>query len=139
MSIKVTTYVATGSFLVMMLWSRPLLRLFTSDRFLIMEGGDILRILILMYPLFGFHVVGATLFQAIGKAGPALLLNMARQVLFLIPLLLTVPRFMGLNGIWISFPVADLCAILVTFVWVMREVRLLKNHSEMESVQPYPA
>ena len=59
-------------------------------------------------------MIGAGFFQSIGKAIPSIVLSLTRQVFFLIPLILILPLAMGINGIWISFPIADLLAILVT-------------------------
>ncbi|OQX70846.1 MAG: hypothetical protein B6D62_03435, partial [Candidatus Cloacimonas sp. 4484_275] len=64
----------------------------------------------------GFQVVGATIFQALGKPLPSLVLSLARQILFLIPLILILPLFLNLNGIWLSFPISDLFATIITFI-----------------------
>jgi Na+-driven multidrug efflux pump len=54
-------------------------------------------------------------FQAIGKAAPAFITAIARQVICLLPLILILPRHFGLDGVWISFPIADALAFGLTF------------------------
>jgi Na+-driven multidrug efflux pump len=65
-------------------------------------------------------------FQAIGKARPAFFTAIARQVIFLLPLVLILPMFYQVNGIWLSFPIADGLAFAFTmtlFIPQMREFR----------------
>jgi len=124
-AVAVATAIGTTAFLILMLFPRPVFRLFNPDAFLISEGAYFLRIAIILLPCVGFQIVGATLFQALGKPGPALFLSMSRQVLFLIPLILALPLLFGLTGIWIAFPVADSLATLVTaacLLWQMEHL-----------------
>lgn len=132
--LRLATIIATGfstfSFIVLMIFTTPLVRLFNNDPKLISEGVPLIRILILFLPIIGFQIVGASLFQAIGKAVPALVLSMSRQILFLIPLLLVLPLFFGLVGIFYAFPIADLLSAVVTGFWLLREVRIMNAHIE---------
>ncbi|MEQ8422931.1 MAG: MATE family efflux transporter, partial [Arenibacter algicola] len=59
----------------------------------------------------------------IGKAVPALLLTLSRQGFFFIPLILILPNYLGELGVWISFPIADVLATLVTGYFLRKEVR----------------
>lgn len=121
------TTLATAGFLVLMIFPEPILGLFSKDPLLISEGKRIIRTLVILLPLVGVQIIGASLFQALGKAGPALFLSMSRQVLFLIPLILILPMSSGLPGIWVSFPLADSMSILVTATWVVLEMRKLSR------------
>lgn len=106
-----------------------MLGLFSNDENLISAGAGILRILVLMMPLVGFQVIGAGTFQALGKAGIAFVLSISRQVLFLIPLALLLPRIVSpaLTGVWVAFPSADLLAACVTAIFFIREIRSMKS------------
>lgn len=90
-------------------------------------GPAIFRMVVLGAPVIGFQVVAASFFQHIGKAGPALVLSMSRQMLFLIPLVLFFPLLVGLPGIWLAFPVADLASAVVTGGWLVWVIRLLRK------------
>jgi Na+-driven multidrug efflux pump len=61
---------------------------------------------------------------------------MTRQVIFLIPLLLVLPKFMQINGIWFAGPIADFLASLVTALFLVHEIRRLndKHNQQMEKV-----
>ena len=74
-------------------------------------------------PIIAIQLIGAAYFQAIGKAIPALLLTLTRQGFFFIPLVLILPLFLGEIGVWISFPIADVLATVVTGIYLDKEVR----------------
>ena len=78
-----------------------------------------------MLPVIGFQMVSASYFQAVGKPKEALLLLLSRQVLILIPAVVILPRFFGLNGVWASLPAADLAASVLTGVCLVLELRHL--------------
>jgi putative MATE family efflux protein len=120
------TVLATTAFLTLMLATRPVLRLFSSDPELIEEGIPIIRMLVVLMPFVGLQMVGSSMFQALGKARPAFILNLARHVL-LLPFVLLLPLAYGLPGVWFSFPVADSLAILITGFCVVTELRLLRS------------
>ncbi len=67
--------------------------------------------------------MGAAYFQAIGKAKPALFLTLTKQGFFLIPFVLILPRFLGLDGIWYAFPISDVLAAAVTYAYLRMEMR----------------
>lgn len=132
LAIGVSTAMATFSFILLMTFTGPILRLFNNDPNLLQEGVPVLRIIIIFTPLIGFQIIGASLFQSIGKALPALILSMSRQILFLIPAILILPLYFKLSGIWYAFPLSDLLSIVVTAFWVIKEIRLLNQHAEKE-------
>lgn len=106
---------------------RTALSLFSSDQELLRVGAPILRILVATFPLIPFQVVGASFFQALGKALPALVLSASRRALFIVPLVLVLPAFMGLRGVWFSFPIADVLAAVLTLSWFGHEARLMRR------------
>jgi len=74
-------------------------------------------------PIIALQLIGAAYFQAVGKAIPALLLTLTRQGFFFIPLVIILPRYLGELGVWLSFPIADLLATVVTGLYLRREVK----------------
>ena len=74
-------------------------------------------------PIIALQLIGAAYFQAIGKAIPALLLTLTRQGFFFIPLILILPNYLGELGVWISFPIADVLATIVTGLYLSKEIR----------------
>ncbi|AKB34910.1 Multi antimicrobial extrusion protein (Na(+)/drug antiporter), MATE family of MDR efflux pumps [Methanosarcina siciliae C2J] len=130
LAIIITTGMSIAGFLVLYLFPEQLFGIFSGDHQLIVEGKNAVRIVVLATPLIGFQVVGGALYQALGKARPSLFLSMCRQVLFLIPLVLILPKYLDLSGVWAAFPLADTLAFAVTLIMVIREFKLLAENGE---------
>lgn len=120
----VATLISIIGTVVILLFPETLLGIFSKDEMLLQQGRTALRYIILAFPLMGFHVIGITLFQAIGKAVQTFILTLSRQFIFLIPLVLILPGFFQLTGIWISFPIADMLSAIMTLLMMIP----LKNH-----------
>ncbi|MDX8339236.1 MATE family efflux transporter [Draconibacterium sp. IB214405] len=84
-----------------------------------------LRLVILALPIVGFQVVASNFFQAIGKAGLSMFATLFRQVIMLIPLIYILPQFFDIDGIWISYPVADTMSAIVVGIILYREWKRL--------------
>ena len=121
-SIKYSTFMAATILLFVLLFSETIVSAFTTDAHLIDKSAHAMVWIFLMMPLIAVQMVGAGYFQAIGKTLPALLLTLTKQGFFLIPLVLVLPRFFGLDGIWYSFPIADLLSAGVTWIFLKQEV-----------------
>ena len=115
--------VASLIFLGIICFPEAIARLFTSDVALIDETPKALLYVFLATPVITAQLIGSAYFQAAGKALPALALTLLKQGVFLIPLVYILPKFFGLNGVWFSFPVADVLATLVTLLFLKSEVR----------------
>jgi len=73
----------------------------------------------------GAVVLFSAFFQGIGKGFPALVISSARQLLFLLPTLLIFPRLWGLNGLFMSQPVADFLSVVLAAIWITYQFRVL--------------
>ncbi|MGM5469235.1 MATE family efflux transporter [Flavobacteriaceae bacterium LMO-SS05] len=123
-AIKYATILATLMFIVLMLFPEGITKLFTSDLEVIKQTPSDMRWVFAATPIIAIQLIGAAYFQAVGKAIPALLLTLTRQGIFFIPLILILPKFYGELGVWISFPISDVLATLVTGFFLKREVAL---------------
>lgn len=91
-----------------------------------------LRILVLMLPLVGFNIVAGNLFQHIGKPKRAILLSVSRQMLFLVPLIIFLPRHLGADGVWYSIPIADFVSTLLAALLLFQQIRKFKKNPSSE-------
>lgn len=123
-SIKWAAGLATLIFIIIVIFAEPIVSVFTNDITIIEETPNALRIVFGASPIIAIQLIGAAYFQAAGKAVPALLLTLTKQGFFLIPLILILPNYYGIFGIWISFPIADVLATLVTGFFLRREMKL---------------
>ena len=122
------TGIALLGFLVMMVFPAQVIRLFEpSDAALLKLGCRALRMAGIMLPMVGFQIVSAGYFQAVGKSKQAMLLMVSRQILVLIPAVLLLPRFFGLDGVWLALPASDFVASLITGVCISFELRRLNG------------
>jgi len=101
-------------------------RLFTTDPQLIDMAVNGIRINMIAFPLIGFQAVVTNFFQSIGKAKISIFLSLSRQMLFLLPLLVILPSFWGVDGVWWSLPLSDTIAFLVTLVMMIRYMKKFK-------------
>lgn len=118
--------VTTIGFLAGQLFPRSIVYLFTTDAELIRIAVEGLRIVLIFFPVVGFQMVTSSFFQSIGMAKKAIFLSLTRQLLFLIPSLLILPRFFGTDGVWMSMPVADAIATIVAALMLRWQLKHLK-------------
>ncbi|MFT8343236.1 MAG: MATE family efflux transporter [Clostridium beijerinckii] len=100
---------------------------FTSDNGLIVLTVPILRAMIFMSPLVGVQVIASSFFQYIGKPKPALFLSIMKPFLFLIPLILIIPIFLKITGIFVSVPLADFLAAMISLIFIYREIKKMNK------------
>lgn len=100
---------------------------------LALESAKALRIVTVMLPLVGFQIVVTNFFQCIGMAGKSIFLSLTRQFLLLIPALIILPGFFGLDGVWYSLPAADFLATVLTALLFIWQIRVFKK---MEAAEP---
>jgi len=86
-----------------------------------------MRIFIAALILVGPAIMFSITFQGLSKGWTAIFLSLARQLGFLLPALLILSRFMGLNGVWLSLPISDAGGAIVAGLWLYREYRLQKR------------
>ena len=91
-----------------------------------------MRIFLFMVIINGVQLISSNFFAAIGKPVKGLILSMTRQVIFLIPLILILPLFMGIDGIMYAGPCADTIAFITTFIMISIE---MKNINKLQSIQ----
>lgn len=118
------TAIATLIFIIIMIFPRELVRIFTEDQALLQATPNALIIAFLATPVITTQLIGSAYFQAAGKALPALILTLLKQGIFLIPLVFFLPKFYGINGVWMAFPIADISSTLVTYLYLKKEIKL---------------
>ena len=129
--IIIDTVIAIIGWLAGQLFPAQIIRIFNStDTKLIKIGSNGLAIFLVMMFIVGSQTACVNYFQSIGKAKISMFLSILRQVVLLIPLVLILPHFFQLNGIWIAGPVSDLLSSLVAYVFILYEMKNLKQFGE---------
>ena len=133
-SIKYSGILALLIFTLIMLFAESFVGVFISDKAieannirdniaLLERTPNALRWVFAATPVIVIQLIGCSYFQAIGKVTPALLLSLTKQGFFLIPLILILPTYFGVWGVWVSFPIADVCSTLVTGYFLRRAIK----------------
>ncbi len=121
--------VSLAGYAFMMLAPRAAIGLFTADAELIASSARVLRVMVLFIPLASLQITGSTYFQAVGKKTQSMMLGLSRQFLLLIPIVLILPLLIGVDGVWLAFPIADLASTALTLALLVRELRHLESRS----------
>ena len=130
-SILIATIIMTVGFSIIQLFPHAVAALFTSKEELVEIAVTGLRWVFAMCPLVGFQMVSSSFFQSIGKPGKSIILAMTRQVLLLIPILLILPNYLGVNGVWISIPIADIISVLLAGILLTGELKNFRKRDEV--------
>ena len=101
-----------------------------TDPLVIEYGSQALRLQALTFPLVGWITIANMMLQTIGKTMKASLLAMSRQFLFFVPVILTLPGFLGILGVQLSQPIADFCSFLLAVPLSISVLREMSHEQE---------
>ena len=116
---------------VYIILSKPLIMLFNRNPVIIGYGAKLLTSQVILYPAFGLCYMMTITFQTIGSSRYGLFLSMIRQGLFYVPFILVLPRLIGVAGIYLSQPMADILTILVCLL----SIRPMKSTASRNMMQ----
>ena len=124
MAALIALVISAGWFLVFMLLPGPIAGLFVSDSPLYLDcARHCFRLYMPAFFLYGLHMTTASFFQGIGKPGKSLLIPLARQGLFLIPLAFLLSARFGLDGALLAAPTADVLVFILSLTLALTEFR----------------
>ena len=119
--------ISTIGFLVFQFFPEFVITLFNQETAVVDLGVTAIRIWTAAFPLVGIQIVWASYFQAVGKVRLASFLNLARQIIFLIPLILILSPIFELNGIYVAVPLAEALAFVVTFIFLKSQFKTTQH------------
>ncbi|WP_321331195.1 MATE family efflux transporter [uncultured Bacteroides sp.] len=119
--------ITTTGFLVCEFCPHLVSSMFTDNKELINMAAAGLRITIMLFPFVGCQIVISNFFQSIGKVKVSIFLSLSRQLVYLLPFLIILPRHYGVSGVWMSMPTSDFfaffTAILCLIIYLRRNAR----------------
>ena len=127
LTMKWATLVTTIGGVICVAFPGVVVRIFTSSPELIERASWAMRVMCMFMPVIGFQLVATNFFQSIGKVNRSIFLSLTRQVLMLIPLLLLLPIYYGVEGVWYSMPISDVVAAMLTVVTLMLQFKEWKH------------
>lgn len=129
------TCAMTIGYITLHIFARPMAGLFTSDPEMIEKCIPAIRIMLCTFPVVAGQMITMSFFQSIRQAKTAIFLSMTRQLIFLLPLLLVLPRVFGVYGVWYALPVSDAIASVVAAVLLIRQLRKFKAMEQTQREQ----
>ena len=123
---RLAMVVTTVCFIFGMFLPKAAVGIFTHDTELLELSAKAMRIMTVIFPIVGFQMIATNFFQSLGMVNKSVILSLSRQILFLLPLLYLLPLQMGADGVWISFPISDLMATLLTVFMLGRLFKKFK-------------
>lgn len=133
LAISYSLVVSLIGFIAFQFFPKQVISLFgTGDQLYFEFAVKFMRIFLFMFLINGIQLISANFFAAIGKAIKGVFLSLCRQVLFLIPLILILPVFFGIDGILFAAPIADGLAFLVTVLLIRKELTHMKSLNPTE-------
>jgi Na+-driven multidrug efflux pump len=134
--LKVALIISTGYALVwsiiMLTESEYVFQLFSQDQALIQAASDISSIVFIGFVTTGIAMICPALFQALGFAKPAALLNILHNYILLLPALWFCSSLYGVGGIWWSFPLIDAITAIIIGIYTWRFIKQFSLPSMIE-------
>jgi putative MATE family efflux protein len=127
--IRIAT-VATGvGFICSWFFPDLLVRAFTNDPLMLSISANALRLSLMAFLVVGSQVVIGQFFQSIGIAWKSMVQSLSRQCLFLIPAILILPDYFGLDGVWLAAPLSDLLAAVTAWMFLWHQIKKFKKQA----------
>jgi putative MATE family efflux protein len=123
LALTYATSICIIAFLVLYFFPGIFIRIFSSDAELIEVSTHAAKLIFLALYIIGFAFIGQLTFQSLGKAVKSFITSLARPALFMIPMILILPKFWGLDGVWLAFPVTDGLTVVLTVILLIPEIR----------------
>jgi len=131
-SVLFSTILGLSGYLVIRAWPYEIIGLFSKgDTELTQLTVHAMLTFFALLPLIGIQILCSSYFQAVGKPLQSTLLSLSRQVLLFIPLLLILPHFWGIDGVWRTAPIADVLSIMITSTVILWEMKRLPKNSPL--------
>jgi putative MATE family efflux protein len=138
MAIAAAIVISTVGWAVIMLWAEELSSIFGAEDEFLTRTAWTMRIYNLLVPVMAVSSLGSNFFQAIGKPVKALLVGMSRQMLCLLPCILILPLFFGMDGVIYALPVADGVCFVVASIMLLYETRIIKKMIKAQGEEDAP-
>lgn len=121
------TIISVMGFLAVEIFPETIIRMFNNETNVVELSTKAIRIWFICLPLLGAQIMAASYFQCIGKIKMASVLNLLRQVIILIPMIILLALIIGLDGIFMAVPIADLGAFVITIYLFNRAIKKLSK------------
>lgn len=127
LTMTLATIISVSAFIVLYFFNESLIRVFTNDSELIQLASHAARRIWLAMYLIGFIMAGSMIFQSMGKAVQSFIAAISRPALFLLPCVFILPQFLGLDGVWLAFPITDTLTFILILILMIPQIITLRR------------
>lgn len=127
-----TTILCTFGFIVVFVFGDKLMAIALDSSENVEIGTKALKYVCCMLPLVGFQLIMSTYYQVIDKFQISVLINLLRQAVINIPAFLILPKYFGLMGCFLAFPITDIIVFLI--ILAIMGIYSMKNEMEVSDV-----
>ena len=113
-----------AGFVLCQILPSQILKIFDASDNMLAIGVPALRIISFSFLIAPFSIVSSGTFQSLGKGTFSLIISLIRQLIVILPLSYLLSRVMGMKGVWIAFPIAEIVAGILTTIYLRK---LYKN------------
>ena len=117
---KLATVMTTICFIIGVFIPKAAAGIFTHDEELLALSSRAMRMTTIMFPIVGIQMITTNFFQSLGMVKKSIILSLSRQILFLLPMLYLLPLWIEADGVWLSFPISDTLATLLSIIMLRR-------------------
>lgn len=126
MLVKMSTFVSIIGFIMFQFFPQVIIDLFGRNNALYNEFAlKSFRIFLMLCIFIGFELTTCIFFQAIGKPAKSIILTLCKQTIFIIPLMIILPRFFGVEGVLYAGPCAEAMSVIVTAILIRKQLKEL--------------
>jgi putative MATE family efflux protein len=136
LAVTYASIISILAFFVLYFYPEVFIRIFSNDVELIEVSIYAAKRIFAVMPVIGLMMVGQIIFQAIGKVIQAIVSSLARSALFLLPTVLILPQFWGIDGVWLAFPLTDALTFLLTLILLMPLIKDFIRKSKQPDLGP---
>lgn len=129
------TILALVFFAIMQIFPREILSAFIKDPAIVASGLSNFRIMYSIFPTYGLLIMTITYLQSLGKGALAGILALLRQIVLVVPLVLILPLFLGVTGVWLALPANDCILLVVAIVLLVKQFRALGRETVVNKPQ----
>jgi len=133
MLIKIATVVSVIGFIIFQFFTQNIINLFGQNDAMYNEFAlKSFKIFLRLCMFIGFELTTCVFFQSIGKPAKALILTLCKQTFFIVPLMIILPKFLGVLGVLYAGPCAEILSVIVTVIFITLE---LKTYSKLGGIK----
>lgn len=115
--------ILTTGFILIKIFPEFFIGIFNKDKELTNLAIKGINMNLFTLPIAAIAIIGPVYFQCIGKAKQSMFLILLRQFIVLIPLILILPKFLNLNGVWLAQPISDIMSVIIVLIFLNKEFK----------------